>query len=246
MATMQHNINTIPRGRIWKIASWLEGVAQLFVGDQYAEAQDGSQQDREMQHTIFSYTLAALACKLMHVDSGDIHPKEQAMFYALFASENVSLSRMRALMAAAAKDTAPMQQYARQLDVFCEGSVQRKRDILLRLVRLALSDEALNEREYHFLCELSAVLGLAVKDVAVMIDSVEGSLDVSPWLILKVERHAPLDVIQKAYRDAMRACHPDKWKNAGNQAAMHELATKRSVAVNEAYKLLVQQSKKRK
>lgn len=245
MAMLQHEYSSIPRGRIWRIAAWLDGVAQSFAGGQGASMHAEHPQDAEVQHTIFSYALAALACKLMRVDSGEIHPKERAMFLTLFVSENVSLSRMRALMSAAAKDTAPMQQYARQLVVFCEGREQQKRDILFRLVRLALSDGLLHEREYGFLCDLSGMLGVSVREMAEIIDSVEGSLEVSPWHLLKVERFAPLEDIQKAYHDAMRSCHPDRWKNAGNQAVMYELATQRSKAVNEAYKFLVQQYKKK-
>lgn len=243
---MQHNVGSVANSRIWRVTHWLDGLGQLLLGRPYEgdRVADASYQP-DVQHTIFSYTLAALACKLMRVDDGEIHPRERAVFFALFAQDGVATSRMRALMAAAAKDAAPMQQYARQLLAFCAGASQRKQEVLQRMVRVAMADGSVNVTEFEFLCELSSVLGVSHEQVAQMIDESEGAVDGSPWEILRIERTATQEEVQKAYHERMRACHPDRWKMVGTQKSMHRLATRRSVAVNAAYAALVRSSAKK-
>lgn len=237
MAMVQHNVETVNAHRFWRVSQWLEHLGALLVGRVPADMMRGGDLESAVtvQHTIFSYALAALACKLMRVDDGEIHPRERAACVAMFMHDGMAASRMKALMAAAARDAAPMQQYARQLLMFCAGSPQRKRDVLVRMVRVAMADGQVNEREYEFLCEFSSVLEFPVEEIAKVIDDAEGPVEGKPWDVLRISRTATQDEVQRAYRERMRACHPDRWKNAGAQAIMHRFATRRSIAVNAAY-----------
>jgi DnaJ-domain-containing protein 1 len=239
MAMVQHNSESVVHSRIWRVSSWLDGLGHLFLGRSQGDGRHVSEAVHvDVQHTIFSYTLAALACKLMRVDDGEIHPRERAVFIALFTQDGVATSRMRALMAAAAKDAAPMQQYARQLLAFCAGLPQRKRDVLERLVRVAMADGSVNEKEFEFLCELSSVLGFPHEAMVQVIDDAEGPVEGKPWEILHILPAASQEEVQKAYHDRMRACHPDRWKTVGVQKLMHQLATRRAASVNAAYKAM--------
>jgi DnaJ like chaperone protein len=242
MAMMQSNSDSVASSRVWNVSLWLCELGRVMLGtslggDRVAD----NPREVDIEHTVFSYTLAALACKLMRVDDGEIHPRERAVFLALFARNEGEASRLRALMLAAAKDAAPMQQYARQLLTFCAGSPQRKQDVLVRLVRVAMADGSVNAKEFEFLCDLSSLLIVSDDEMARLIDDAEGDVHGKPWELLKIKRDATQDEVQKAYRERMRACHPDRWKATGKQALMHDLATRRSVAVNAAYAVMMKQ-----
>jgi DnaJ like chaperone protein len=62
-----------------------------------------------------------------------------------------------------------------------------------------------------------------------------------PYLILGVDRDAPVDEIRKRYRALVREYHPDRHIAAGVPEEMIEIATTRLQTVNEAYETIMKQ-----
>ncbi len=271
MASLHRDMDaSMLEGRVWSVAGWLDGLSQRFVErclavtDRVAELPDlisqvvtGSSRSyaskqgsvdtvsqAQMEQTILSYTLAALAAKLMQVDGEEVHPKEKSAYVAAFAMRDVGAVRMKALFSAACRDAAPVEQYAKQIAALYAGRTQKKHDLLVRFVALAIADAPVNMKEYDVLCIIAQALGFTSEQLAKEIDVQDGPKVGSPWDILCVDKSASQEQIQRAYRERVKACHPDRWSAHQKYSLMRRLATEKSTAVNAAYAALTRGKKK--
>lgn len=262
MTRVHHEVDmSMLDGRVWKVAGWLDVLGQQFVGaclsvtQRVAELPDVIAQvvapmshssarasshshelsQADMEQTILSYTLAALAAKLMQVDGGQIHPKEKAAFMAIFSMQGVGASRMKALFLAACRDAAPVEQYAKQVSVLFAGKPQQRMSVLQRFIALAAADAPLNTKEYDVLLVIAQALSIPSEQLANAIDLQDGPRTGTPWDILRIDKTASLEQVQQAYRERVKACHPDRWSTHQKYALMRKQATEKSVIINAAY-----------
>ncbi len=231
-------------GRIQQTLDWLTLFSRQLVSSQPAFAQVMHQQEEDealaMQQTMFAYGAAVLARRLMEAD-GAIRTKEYHAFLALFALAGISRSKLSSLMAAAAKDTAPLRQYARQMHGLLEENTHMRRQFFLRLTRVALADGPLETAEYDVLLEIGRALDFTRAQVARMVVDAEGPMDGAPFTVLQVADAVSDKEIHKAYRERMRYCHPDRWEAKDEYSELHKLATLRAAAVNRAYHHLMKE-----
>jgi DnaJ like chaperone protein len=250
--------------RVLKVAGWLDVLSQrivdgcLAVTDRVAELPEMISQvitgvsrtsvsaqasvdavpQAQMEQTILSYTLAALAAKLVQVDGEEVHPREKTAYLAVFAMSGVGAVRMKALFSAACKDAAPVEQYARQIASLYAGLPQKKNDVLKRFIALAAADEPINMKEYDVLCVIAQALGFSSDYLAKEVDASDGPKSGSPWEILRIQKTATPEQVQQAYRERVKACHPDRWSVHQRYAVMRKLATEKSAVINAAYAAL--------
>ncbi len=223
--------------------SWLDGLAlRLVTGVAPATpaaspvVQDGENPD--MRHTMFAYATATLAVRLMRAD-GEINTREHRAYLALFGVEGVGKRMMRALLTAATKDTAPSAQYARQLAALHAEDTSARHMLLYRFARVALADGPLGVEEFDFLCEVGHAFGMPRAQVARIADEAEGSAAGDPYRVLRVEKGATPEELQRAYHRRMRYCHPDRWGKKEEYQEMYRLAHLKAVAINDAYQALL-------
>ena len=196
--------------------------------------------DRKViQHTMFMYAVSVFSARLMRAD-GHINRKEHQAFVALFAIQDLSQRKLRSLLVAASKDTAPLEQYIHQLAEICKGNKGLQKQLLLRMSRVALSDEPLSAEEFDMLWRLGKAFGLSRKTLAEWVDQADGPTEGSPYHLLKLSENASAEVIQKAYHERIRYCHPDRWEQKQEYRELYQLAHTKSAAINQAYSLLTE------
>ena len=200
----------------------------------------GRASPKEVEQTMFAYTISALAAKLMQID-GEVTASKIRVFLQLFLLPNVSPSKMRLLFSAASKDNAPYLQYARQINKIYANNLVMRKEMLLRLVRVAMVDSPISYSEYDFFLNIGKEFRLSTNQIALIISDAMVDLSGDFHNILKVQPTATLDEIQKSYHKIIRDCHPDRWSNIKKYHEFYLLCTQKSQAVNGAYIELMKQ-----
>lgn len=236
-------------GRVQSCLDWLAGFSRDLTpcpasfGEVVLEQEEA--EESAMQQTIFCYGASVLALRLMRAD-GTPNSKERTSFLALFTLAGMSRGKLSSLLAAAAKDEAPTLQYARQINGLLGEEEELRREFMLRLARLALSDAPLDVAEYRVLCDIGKVFGLAQTSVARLVMEADGPLTGTPEALLRVQPGATEAEMQAAYHERLLHCHPDRWRGGEEFQEIYRLATLKSAAVNEAYETLTRTGKKRR
>lgn len=193
--------------------------------------------EADVRRTIVAYALAALAAKAVLSD-GAVTVKKRKAYATIFSLSGVSKDKMVNLFDSALNDKAPALQYARQLRTLEENGEVITEQTIKRLVRFSMIDTPLTEANFNFLTMVGDVFGYNVDDVSRLINEMDGPGAGDAYTILKIAPNATLKQIQEAYRERMRAIHPDRWNPNGKTQILHRLFTAKAAEVNAAYRRL--------
>ncbi len=237
-AEFQNDMQNLPlMSRLQSSLNWLSSMVERFHEQQQPEileeALDAS------QPALFAYASAVLASRLMALD-GDVNRKESDYFLRLFSVSGVNPTQLRALYHAALRDTSPQIQYIRQLASLLAYAPSLKRQMIRRFARIAMADGPMEVAEYDYIALMGAEFGLMPAEIAQLVDEAEGVMTGHPHQLLRIRPDADRDTIQRAYRDRIRYCHPDRWTHA-RHTEFCRLMHRKSTALNLAYHGLMQQ-----
>ncbi len=190
----------------------------------------------------FAHALIALGAKLATID-GAANPAEYNAFHALFvARSGMDSAHARSLFVARAADSSSALQYARQIAAMTADDTALHKDLLHRLVQVALADAPLNAAELELLRAVADVLGIAREDFRALMAQGFAAPTASPYDVLGISPRATDQELREQYRARVQTLHPDRYQAAGASAETMAMLSDQLAAVTAAYRA-VQQSR---
>ena len=182
----------------------------------------------------FTIAVIALGAKAAKAD-GRVTRNEVAAFREVFTiapSEEENAARLFNL---ARQDVAGYEDYARRIAAMFRDQTDTLTDLLEGLFHIALADGAYHPAENIFLVRVAEIFGLAGRPF----DRIrarfvpDGAAD--PYEVLGVAPEMTLAEIRSAWRDELKATHPDVLMGHGVPPEALQLAEKRLKAINQAW-----------
>ncbi len=187
----------------------------------------------------FTIGMIALGAKMAKAD-GVVTQDEIAAFKQVFQIPDNELPAVARVFNLAKQDVAGYESYARQIAKLFAAQHEVLEDVLDGLFHVAKADNAYHPNEHGFLASVAEIFGFSKADFA-RIRARHVAVADDPYLILGVERDAPVEAIRQRYRALVRENHPDRHIAAGVPEEMIEIATARMQKVNEAYDAIMKE-----
>lgn len=186
---------------------------------------------------VFAVGVVVLSAKLAKVDGAVVRPEIDA-FKRQFRIPPQSVRDVGRLFDQARDSTDGFESYARQLgDAFADtrGVLE---DVLSALFAIARADKPVNGREMDFLQRVHAGLGLDARAW----DRARGAAPRfrpeptdDAYAVLGVLRSTSDDEVRRAWRELVRANHPDSLASRGVPAEFIASATDKVAGINAAW-----------
>ena len=209
------------------LAGLVESVRTTFVGD-----------PETRRKVAFSIAMIALSAKMAKAD-GVVTVDEVAAFERLFDIPEGERANVARVYDIAKTDIAGFEGYAVQLASLCDGDSPNcpiLQDILDGLFHIAKADGVLHEAELSFLARTAEIFGIDDDVFATIaarhVESEEG--DSSPYAVLGLPPHAPVEEVRRRHRELVREAHPDRAIARGLPEEFVVIATERIAAYNDA------------
>ena len=189
------------------------------------------------EDAAFSHALVALAAKLVVVD-GAPNMAEYAAFAELFVgADAVDAAKLKTLFLKHISDGSSAIQYARQVQVATASQPKLHRELLERLVKLALADGMLNAAECEWLRAIAAVFHIAGDDFRAVL-ATHMVPATSPYEVLGMDVSASDEELRAHYMVLVQRLHPDRYQAAGATEATIALLSDQLASVNAAYEAI--------
>lgn len=191
----------------------------------------------------FTIAILALAAKMAKAD-GKVTRDEVSTFRAIFTIPKADESNAARVFDLARQDVAGFDSYARKVaalfnpaaQTLCADDHNILIDILEALFAIAMADGAYHPREDVFLAKVAQIFGLDDRCFgAVRARYVDGAPR-DPFAVLGAPPHASLAQLRAAWRAAVKANHPDGMIARGVPPEAVQLAARRLIAINEAWR----------
>ncbi len=211
------------------VAGVVDAVRTLFGGDPDLR-----------RRVAFSVAMIALSAKMAKAD-GIVTQDEVRAFQQIFeipASERRNVARLYDL---AKQDVAGFEAYAERMAGLCgsgKSNCAMLEDILDGLFHIAKADGLVHEREGLFLHRVAEIFRIEESHYQSILARHAHLGEADPWLILGIERGAPIADVKKRYRTLVAANHPDKLVARGLPEEFIKIATTRIAAINAAYEMI--------
>lgn len=183
----------------------------------------------------FTIAVIALGAKMAKAD-GQVTRDEVTAFRHVFKispGEEASAARVFNL---ARQDVAGFDSYARQIRAMFGPD---DRDVLIDLMEglfhIAMADGEFHPAEEEFLREVARIFALDERCFRALRAR---HIKDDPYAVLGVPAGAPLDDVRKAWREAVKASHPDVMMARGVPPEAVQLAEDRMRAINAAWEAI--------
>lgn len=183
----------------------------------------------------FTIAVIALGAKMAKAD-GQVTRDEVTAFRHVFMippGEEASAARVFNL---ARQDVAGFDAYARQIRAMFGPD---DRDVLIDLMEglfhIAMADGEFHPAEEEFLREVARIFALDERCFRALRAR---HIKDDPYAVLGVPAGAPLDDVRKAWREAVKASHPDVMMARGVPPEAVQLAEDRMRAINAAWEAI--------
>ncbi|MDZ7906292.1 MAG: molecular chaperone DjiA [Cypionkella sp.] len=191
----------------------------------------------------FTIAILALAAKMAKAD-GTVTRDEVSAFRSIFtlpAEEEENAARVFNL---ARQDVAGFDSYARKVaalfnpagQTLCADDHNILIDILEALFAIAMADGAYHPREDAFLAQVAQIFGLDARCFGAVRARYVMGAPRDPFAVLGAAPGASLDDLRAAWKAAVKANHPDGMIARGVPPEAVQLAARRLVAINAAWR----------
>lgn len=188
-----------------------------------------------VEQLAFTHALVALAAQLAAVD-GTPSKSEYLAFQNLFVAEGqADVGKIRSLFVKHVNERGSLLQYARQVTALTGNQPTLRREIFLRLVRIATADGLLNAAEMEWLRAVGKTFGLNAAMVRATLEQCFTYAEQSPYEILQVSPSVSDEKLRAAYMARVQALHPDRYQAAGASAETIAMLGQQLAMVNAAY-----------
>jgi len=211
------------------VGGLVEAVSTVFAGDPQLR-----------RRVAFSVAMIALSAKMAKAD-GIVTQDEVRAFHQIFeipAAERRNVARLYDL---AKQDVAGFEAYAERMAGLCgsgKTNCAMLEDILDGLFHIAKADGLIHEREGRFLHRVAEIFRIEENHYQSILARHARLGDGDPYLILGIERGAPIAAVKKRYRTLVADNHPDRLIARGLPEEFIKIATTRIAAINAAYEMI--------
>ncbi|MGP9790292.1 TerB family tellurite resistance protein [Roseinatronobacter sp. NSM] len=182
----------------------------------------------------FTIAVIALGAKLAKAD-GQVTRGEVAAFRRVFIIAPEEEANAARVFNLARQDVAGFDLYARKIAAMFPPRDPVLMDIMEGLFEVAMSDGSFHPAEEQFLSQVAQIFGLSGRCFRCLRARFVGDVDPDPYDVLEVTQDAPLEHIQRVYRQAVRDTHPDRMAARGVPPEAVKLAEHRLRDLNRAW-----------
>ncbi len=187
----------------------------------------------------FTIAVIALGAKLAKAD-GQVTRGEVAAFRRIFTIAPEDEANAARVFNLARQDVAGFDLYARKIATMFPPRDPVLVDLMEGLFEVAMADDGFHPQEEAFLREVARIFGLTERCFRCLRARFVGDVPPDPYDVLEVSHDAPIAVIQRAYRDAVRETHPDRLAARGVPQEAVKLAEHRLRDLNRAWEEIQQ------
>lgn len=217
-----------------------EAIAALRAGESLAEVLDRLRTPPE-RSIAFTIAVIALGAKMAKAD-GQVTRDEVAAFREVFhipKSEEANAARLFNL---ARRDVAGYEEYAHRIARMFDSTEGTLTDLLEGLFYIAVADGQYHPNEDDYLHRVATIFGLPERDFRSIRTRFVPDAEPDPYDVLGIDPSASLDEARAAWRQMVRASHPDQMMARGLPEEAIRMAEKRLVAVNRAWEIISEQA----
>lgn len=180
----------------------------------------------------FTIAVIALGAKMAKAD-GKVTRDEVTAFRRVFTIPKGEEASAAKVFDLARQDVAGFDAYARKIRaMFGPADRDVMIDLMEGLFHIAVADTQFHPAEEAFLRSVSQIFGL---DDACFRSLRARHVQDDPYGVLGVDPSSPIDAVRKAWREAVKAAHPDVMIARGVPAEAVKLAEDRLRALNKAW-----------
>jgi DnaJ like chaperone protein len=187
----------------------------------------------------FTIAVIALGAKLAKAD-GQVTRGEVAAFRRIFTIPREEEANAARVFNLARQDVAGFDLYARKIAAMFPPRDPVLVDLMEGLFEVAMADDGFHPQEEAFLREVADIFGLTERCFRCLRARFVGDVPPDPYDVLEVSQDAPIAVIRRAYRDAVRETHPDRLAARGVPQEAVKLAEHRLRDLNRAWEEIQQ------
>lgn len=182
----------------------------------------------------FTIAIIALGAKLAKAD-GQVTRNEVAAFRRVFTIPPQEEANAARVFNLARRDVAGFEYYARKIAAMFAPRDPVLMDVMEGLFEVAMADQHFHPNEQAFLQDVAQIFGLSERCFRCLRARFVGDVAPDPYDLLEISPDAPFEVMQRAYRQAVRETHPDRMAARGVPAEAVKLAEHRLRDINAAW-----------
>jgi DnaJ like chaperone protein len=227
--------------RLSEFVARVSGSAAAGVSDVVEAVKTVFAGDPELRRRVaFSIAMIALSAKMAKAD-GVVTQDEIRAFQQIFSVPTDQQRNVARLYDLAKADVAGFETYAARMAGLCgsgHSNCAMLEDILDGLFHIAKADGVVHEREGQFLHRIAQIFKISEAHYQSILARHVNLGATDPYVVLGIERGAPLEDVKKRYRKLVTSNHPDKLIARGVPEEFIKIATTRIAAINAAYELI--------
>ena len=211
----------------------LDVLASLAPGEALSGLFDRLRSPPE-RSVAFTIAVIALSAKMAKAD-GQVTRAEVSAFREVFTIPPEEMDNAARVFDLARTDVAGFEHYAARIGSMFEGDVETLRDLMEGLFHIAMADGTYHPAEDDFLARVAQIFRLPEREFRSLRTRFVPGVEPDCHAVLGVAPDTPMAEIRAAWRDAVRATHPDRLMARGLPEEAVKLAEKRLVAINRAW-----------
>ncbi|MFO1089160.1 MAG: molecular chaperone DjiA [Hyphomicrobiales bacterium] len=193
----------------------------------------GQNPDDPETSVAFTIAVVALGAKMAKAD-GAVTEREIAAFREVFQVPPSEAKNLAYVFNQAKGSIAGYEEYAHDVVRLFGDRKEVLEDLLDGLFHIAKADGSIGEKELAYLQNVATIFGLGQRFPCIKARHLRAPSD-DPYEILGVDPCIGTEELKRAYREMVKANHPDRHIAAGVPPEMVDIANRRLAAINAAY-----------
>ncbi|RME17750.1 MAG: molecular chaperone DjiA [Alphaproteobacteria bacterium] len=216
-----------------------KAVSALGSGESLAEVFSHLRAPPE-RSVAFAIAVIALGAKMAKAD-GHVTRNEVAAFREVFTIPKGEEKNAARVFNLARGDVAGFETYARRIRDLFGPRHPALCDLMEGLFHIAMADGTYHPAEDDFLARVAEIFGIDEHRFRALRARFVPDAPPDPYAVLGVSPDAPLDEVRRAWREAVRASHPDQLMARGVPEEAVKIAEKHLIAINRAWEEIQQE-----
>ncbi|MGB2201449.1 MAG: TerB family tellurite resistance protein [Pseudooceanicola atlanticus] len=216
---------------IWSRIS--EAIAALARGESLSRVFEELRTPPE-RSVAFTIAVIALGAKMAKAD-GMVTRDEVTAFREVFQIAKKDEEQAAKVFNLARQDVAGYEIYARNIASMFGPRSETLCDLMEGLFHIALADGGYHPAEDEYLSNVARIFGMDEARFRNLRARFVQDCAPDPYAILGIEPGASYDEVRKAWRQAVRDCHPDRLAARGLPEEAIGMAEKRLIDINRAW-----------
>ena len=192
------------------------------------------------KQVAFTIGVIVLGSKMAKAD-GVVTKDEIVAFREVFQVPDDEMRNVARVFNQAKRDATGFEPYARQIAGMFRENPEVLEDLLAGLMHIARADNVVHPAEVEFLKAVAAIFGIGDDAYRRLHATYLGPDLEDPYTVLGIEADATDAEIRKAYRDLIKANHPDRVIAQGLPEEFVALANEKLSKINAAYDQIAKQ-----